>query len=238
MRVRSSLGLVLAFLLAGCASPQATATSAPTIAIAATPAAASAPATSAAPASPSPSSGSVGAFSVCPTAAEGPLCPLPPGDYTVAVHDQFSFSISEAGWQEERQLAGEFATHVVLSRIDDPSQRMTFLSGQTGVASPAVVSAAAFAVAGFKAGQPTDVTVSETPAQYIDLEPSGATAPATVTVDSQSVTIAPDRRYRFTVAKIPMDQEAATVIVVAEAPVDKFSTFVTMSDKVVQSIKF
>jgi hypothetical protein len=224
--------LFMGLLVAACGSPTGTVSSEPTV-VASSAEASRAPAESA-----SAPTASAGAFTVCPSAAEGPTCPLPPGDYTAPVHDAFSFKIDEAGWQEERQVAGEFETRIVLSRTDEPGQRLTFLSGLTGAASPAIVNAAAFAVAGFKAGQPTDVTISGTPAQYIDLEPVGAQAAATVTIDDQTVTLEPDRRYRFTLAKIPMDQEAATVIIVTEAPTDTFATFVQTADKVVQSVRF
>jgi hypothetical protein len=96
---------------------------------------------------------------------------------------------------------------------------------------------AAFVVAGFNAGQPTDVTISGTPAQYIELEPAGAQEASSVTIDGQTIALEPDRRYRFTLAKIPMDQEAATVIIVTEAPVEMFPTFVTVADRLFQTVK-
>jgi hypothetical protein len=160
------------------------------------------------------------------------------GKYTAAVHDAFSFSIPEAGWQEERAVAGEFDTRLVLSRIDDPRQRVTFLSGQTGPASPATVNPADFAIAGFKAGQPTDVKIAGTAAQFIDLEPAGAEADSSATIENRSIRIEPDRRYRFTVAKIPMLEEAATVIMVTEAPVDTFETFLKAADGLLQTVSF
>lgn len=219
-----------ALLLAGCAgSPQAISSPAPTP-------------SAAAPSAPTPSasapSGSAGAFTVCPTPAEGPACVLPPNPYTAAVHDQFSFSIADVGWQEERAVAGEFETRIVVSRVDDPRQRVTFLSGQTGPATAAILDPAAFDIPGFKAGQPTDVTISGTAARYIDIEPAGAQAASSVTIENQTIPIEPDRRYRFTVARIPMNEEAATVIMVTEAPLDTFATFVTMADRVLQTVGF
>lgn len=229
--------VLVALGLAACASPAASTLS--TAAVPSTPSEtqSSAP-TSVASAPSSAPSASAGVFTVCPTAAEGPTCPLPPGDYTAAVHDAFSFKIEDAGWQEERQVSGEFETRVVLSRTDDPTQRLTFLSGRTGATSPALVDAAAFAVAGFTAGQPTDLTISGTPAQSIELEPAGAAAAANLTLDDQTITLEPDRRYRFTLAKIPMMDEAATVFIVTEAPPEQFTSFVQMADKVLQSVKF
>jgi len=154
------------------------------------------------------------------------------------VHDPFTFSIPDAGWQEERAVAGEFETRVTLSRVDDSAQRVTFLSGETGPTSPAAIEPAAFAIQGFKAGQPTDVKIAGTAAQFIDLEPAGAQAASSVGIENQTIRIEPDRRYRFTVAKIPMMEEAATFIVVTEAPVDRFDTFLTTADQLLGTIGF
>jgi hypothetical protein len=175
---------------------------------------------------------------VCPKAVKGPVCPLPPAKYTAAVHDQFSFSIPAAGWQEERAVAGEFETRVVLSRVDDADQRVTFLSGQTGPASPVAIDSAAFAIPGFTAGQPTPIKIAGTAAQYIDLEPAGAQEASAVTIETQTIRIEPDRRYRFTVSRIPMMEEAATVIMVTEAPVPAFSTFLPVADAVLGTVGF
>jgi hypothetical protein len=246
MSARFAIAAV-ALVVAGCGgSPQAVGsaqTSVPSAA-SAPPSSASAPSASpsiavgSAPAPPATTAPGEGKFTVCPTAATGPLCPLPPGAYTAAVHDVFSFSVPEAGWQEERAVAGEFDTRVVLSRVDAPDQRVSFLSGPTGLASPVAIDPAAFTIPGFKAGQPTDVKIASTSAEFIDLEPAGAQAASSVTIENQSIRIEPDRKYRFTVAKIPMDQEAATVIMVTEAPVDAFATFVVLADRILQTVKF
>ena len=152
----------------------------------------------------------------------------------MAVHDPFSFSIAEAGWQEERATAGEFETRVVLSRVADPQQRLTFLSGSTGPAGPVNLDPAAFDIPGFKVGQPSDVTISEMPGKYIDIEPDGSGVAASVAIDTQTIPVDPGRAYRFTIVRIPMDQEAATVIMVTEAPTDAFATFVELADQVIQ----
>jgi hypothetical protein len=156
----------------------------------------------------------------------------------VAVHDPFTFSIAEAGWQEERAAAGEFETRVVLSRVDDPQQRLTFLSGSTGPAGPVNLDPAAFDIPGLKAGQPTDITISGIPGKYIDLEPDGAGAASSVSIDTQTIPVDPGRAYRFTIVRIPMDQEAATVMMVTEAPADAFATFVALADEVIRSVEF
>jgi hypothetical protein len=156
----------------------------------------------------------------------------------VAVHDPFSFSITEAGWQEERAAAGEFETRVVLSRVDDPQQRLTFLSGSTGPAGPVDLDPAAFAIPGFKSGQPTDITISGAPGKYIDVEPDGTGEASSVAIDTQTIPVDPGRGYRFTIVKIPMDQEAATVLMVTEAPSDAFATFVALADQVIRSVEF
>jgi hypothetical protein len=239
MRTTLMIGC-LAVLLAGCgtaptsAPPAASASSGPS-----TSAVAQSPTPTASPvATPSAASSSGGSFTVCPTPADGPVCPLPPGDYVAAVHDRFGFSISEGGWQEERQQVAEFATRIVLSRVDDPDQRLTFLSGPTGPTSPVDLGASAIAPTGFTAGQPVDLTISGTEAQYVDVVSAGAQAPATLTIDDVSLSLEPDRSYRVTLAKIPMDQESAIVLMVTEAPADKFATFVSMADAVVKSVKF
>jgi len=177
-------------------------------------------------------------FHACSPAPKTATCLLKPDSYTTASHDSFEFSIAEDGWQEERTVAGEFETRVVISRVKDPRQRLSFLSGPTGLTAPVAIDPTHFNIPGFKAGQPTDITISGTAAQYIDLEPAGAKAASSVSIEGQTITVEPDRRYRFTVAKIPMDQEAATVIMVTEAPADMFGTFVTMADKVVLAVKF
>jgi hypothetical protein len=179
-----------------------------------------------------------GKFTVCPAAGSEPTCPLTPGKYTVAVHDQFTFSIPDAGWQEERAVADEFETRVALSRVDDSAQRVTFLSGETGPTSPATIDPAAFAIQGFKAGQPTDIKIAGTAAQFIDLEPAGAQTASSVRIENQTIRIEPDRRYRFTVAKIPMMEEAATFIVVTEAPLDRFDAFLTTADQLLGTLGF
>lgn len=241
MRTTLVIGSLAVGLLAGCGtsrtpvSPAPSASSEPSTSAA--PAASPAPASSAVT-SASPASSAAGAFTVCPTQVDGAACPLPPGDYTAAVHDRFSFSISEDGWQEERQQTAEFATRIVLSRVDDPGLRLTFLSGSTGPTSPVDLGASAIAPAGFTAGQPVDVTISGTQAQYLDFVAAGALAPATLTVDDVSLSVEPGRSYRLTLAKIPMDQEAAAVLMVTQAPTDTFATFLTMADSVVKSVKF
>jgi hypothetical protein len=179
-----------------------------------------------------------GRFSVCTTAGSKPACALAPATYTAAVHDPFHFSIAEAGWQEEAAVAGEDETRVILSRVDDAALRVSFLSGDTTLASPAKVDPAAFAIRGFKAGKPTDVTFAGTAAQSIDLEPDGATKASAIHIESQTIRIEPDRRYRFTIAKIPMDQEAATFIVVTEAPPDRFETFLGTAGQLLETVGF
>jgi hypothetical protein len=239
MRTTLVIGSLAFGLLVGCGT---SATPVPPAASASSePSASAVPATSPASsdvATASPSSSSAGSFTVCPTAVDGPVCPLPPGDYVAAVHDQFSFSISEDGWQEERQPSAEFATRIALSRVDDPDLRLTFLSGSTGPTSPVDLGASAVAPPGFTASQPVDVTISGTAAQYLDLVSAGAQAPATLDIDDASLSIEPDRSYRLTLAKIPMDQEAATVLMVTEAPAEEFATFVPMADAVIKSVEF
>lgn len=240
MRITLVIGWLAVGLLAGCGTSRTPVSPAPSASpepiTSAAPAASPAPASSVASAS--PTSSAAGAFTVCPTQVDGPVCPIPPGDYTAAVHDRFSFSISEDGWQEERQQSAEFATRIVLSRVDDPDLRLTFLSGPTGPTSPVDWGASAIAPAGFTAGQPVDVTISGTRAQYVDFVAAGAKAPATLTVDDVSLSVEPGRSYRLTLAKIPMDQESAIVLMVTEAPTDTFASFLTMADSVVKSVKF
>jgi hypothetical protein len=166
------------------------------------------------------------------------MCPLPPGDYTASVHDSFSFTIDEAGWQEERQQSAEFATRIRLSRVDDPDLRLTFMSGATGPTAPVDLGAIKLAPAGFTVGQPVDVTISGTQAQSVDVLSDNAQAPANLTIDDANLSLEPDRSYRITVAKIPMGQEAATVVTVAEASDQKFAAFMPMADSVVKSVRF
>jgi hypothetical protein len=115
---------------------------------------------------------------------------------------------------------------------------VTFLSGETGPTSPATIDPAAFAIQGFKAGQPTDIKIAGTAAQFIDLEPAGAQTASAVRIENQTIRIEPDRRYRFTVAKIPMMEEAATFIVVTEAPLDRFDAFLTTADQLLGTLGF
>jgi hypothetical protein len=240
MRTALMIGCLAVGLLAGCGTSPTSVPPAASVS--------SEPSTAAVPESPAPASSPVatassasspgGSFTVCPTPVDGPVCPLPPGDYVAAVHDQFGFSISESGWQEERQQSAEFATLIVLSRVDDPDLRLTFLSGPTGPTSPVDLGATTIAPPGFTAGQPVDLTISGTEAQYLDLVSAGAQAPAPLNIGDVSLSVEPDRSYRLTLAKIPMEQESATVVMVTEAPADNFATFVTMADAVVRSVKF
>lgn len=239
------LGLIV-ILIAACSgspapggSPTATALASPTAQPASVPPATASPSPIAAASAPSPPATNppgTGKFTICPAAGSEPTCPLAPGKYTAEVHDAFTFSIPDAGWQEER--TGELETSVALSRIDDSAQRVTFVSGETGPTSPATIDAAAFAIQGFKAGQPTDVKIAGTAAQFIYLEPAGAPAASSVRIENQTIRIEPDRRYRFTVAKIPMMEEAATFIVVTEAPLDRFDAFLTTADQLLGTLGF
>jgi hypothetical protein len=243
MRSRGII-LVLVTLIAGCGSPAASQPAAPTIASVA-PSATSAPSTSApsapqatpvATASASPSGQAT--FRLCPSPSQEATCPLPPGDYVAQVHDSFSVTIADPGWQEEPAVAGEFETRVILSRIDDPSQKVTFLSGPTGPAGPVVLDPTAFQVTGFTAGIPADVKVSGTAARSIELQPSDAAAGASVTIEDQTVTLDPAKRYRITLAKIPMGEEAASFFIVTEAPVASYPPFLPLADRVLAGVKF
>jgi hypothetical protein len=147
-------------------------------------------------------------------------------------------AIADAGWQEERAESGEFATRIVLSRVDDRRQRLTFISGVTGPTSPVVIDPAVLSLPGFKVGQPTAVTVGGTQALSVDFEPGGAQAVGVVAIEGKVLRLEPNRHYRVTVAKIPMDQEAAALFMVAEAPVDLFGSFAILADRVVQSVNF
>jgi hypothetical protein len=180
----------------------------------------------------------VGAFTICPSPPRTATCPLPLASFIAPVHDAFGLSIAEIGWQEERASSADFETRIVLSRADDPRQRLTFLSGETGPATPAILDPAAFSIPGFKAGQPMPTGIAGTDGRYIDLEPAGAKTASSVTIETQTIPVKPDRRYRFTVARIPMGDEAATVIMVTEAPVSAFPRFVAIADRVLQSVKF
>ena len=223
-------------------SPSMVASAAPTPSAISSPTPVTTPALTPAAPAPTPAAATPAAsgatFHVCTPSPKTATCLLKPDSYTTASHDSFRFSIAEDGWQEERTVAGEFETRVVISRVKDPRQRLSFLSGPTGLTAPVAIDPTHFNTPGFKAGQPTDITISGTAAQYIDLEPAGAKAASSVSIEGQTITVEPDRRYRFTVAKIPMDEEAATVIMVTEAPADMFGAFVTMADKVVLAVKF
>lgn len=222
-----------AFLLAGCAGSSQVEPSGPTVSsLTSSAAARTAPPQSA----PGPSS-TAGAFTICPTSPPGQTCPLSPGSFTAPVHDAFSFSIVEGGWQEEQAAPREFETKIVLSRVDDPRQRLTFLSGETGPAARPLIDPAAFDIAGFTVGPPTDVRMSGASGKSVDIEPAGAQASA-VTIEGQTIRLEPDRRYRITLARIPMMEESATVIMITEAPLDSFTTFVTMADRVLQTVGF
>lgn len=192
--------------------------------------------------SPSPSASAatrLPGFTVCPKQVDGPACPLPRGEYTAEVHDGFSFSISEDGWWEERQPSAEFGTTMVLEWYYDVSQRLTFLSGPTRPTSPVDLGASFVAPAGFTASQPVDTMISGTEAQYLDLVPAGGETPASLNIDGAIFPIMfSDKSYRLTLAKIPMGQEAATLVIVTEAIHDKFANFVQTADAVIRSVKF
>ena len=239
--------LVTTLVLAGC-TPAAAPSSAPSLTATSTPipSASATPLPSAEP-SPSPAEipqysaeplATTGKFTICPSAVPGPTCPLKPGPYTAAVHDQFSLAIQDLGWQEERAESGEFSTRIVLSRVEDRRQRLTFISGETGPNTPVVIDVPAANPSGFKIGQPNAVTIGGTQALSIDVDPAGGSKPWIAFIENKTLRLEPNRDYRVTVAKIPMDQEAAALFMVAEAPVDLFATFVTVSDRVLQSVKF
>ena len=183
-------------------------------------------------------SNGTGVFTICPTDASGSTCPLQAGSYEAEVHDRFGLSIPDAGWQEERASADEFETRIVLSRVDDASQRLTFLSGTTGPMTPAAIDPGSFAIPGYKASGPVAITIGGTDAVSLVLRPDGATSGAAVTIEGRSIPIEPDRRYRFTVARIPMGEEAATLIMVTEAPAAAFDAFAPLAEGVLESIRF
>ncbi len=241
MRTTLVIGSLVVGLFAGCSTSQTAVPPAPSAS--STPSTSAAPAESPAPASSavttaSPTSSSGGSFTVCPTDIGGPVCPLPPGDYTAEVHDRFSFSLSDDGWREERQQSTEFATRIVLEWAVDVDLRLTFISGPTGPTSPVDLGASPIAPAGFTAGQPVDVTISGTEAQYLDLVSAGGQTPASLDIDGVSLSLAPDQSYRLTLVKIPMGQESATLVIVTEAPAHKFANLVKVADPVVRSVKF
>jgi hypothetical protein len=228
-------------LTSGCGMTTTSASVAGSVAPSPTEVASTAPSATVTPAvsAPAPTpDASDAAFHVCPATTETPTCPLAVGAYSTATHDLVGFSIAEEGWQEEPTAAGEFETRVVVSRVEDPSQRLTFLSGPTGPATPVALDPSDFDADGFKAGQPVAVAIAGTAAQAIDVAPDGAQAPASVTIEGQYVPLEPDRRYRFTVAKIGMGEEAATVIMVTEAPAGAFDSFSQKADQVLESVTF
>ncbi len=125
----------------------------------------------------------------------------------------------------------------MLSRADAPEQRLTFLSGQTGPADRPLLNTETFVIAGFKVAPPTDVQLSGTSGQSVEIEPTGAEV-GVVNIEGRAIKLEPDRRYRITLTRIPMGGESATVIAVAESPPDRYESFTEMVDKVLLSLDF
>jgi hypothetical protein len=188
------------------------------------------------PSSPSPATSS-SALTVCPTPIDGATCPLPPGEYTARVHDPFTLLIDDDGWQEEPAAAGEFETRVVLSRADAPEQRLTFLSGQTGPAERPLPDMGSIQIPGFAIERPIDVEVSGASGQSVEIEPTG-TEGGVLDIEGQAIELKPDRRYQLTITRVPMGEESATLIAVAESPLDEYEAFVEMAAKLVLSLDF
>ena len=210
------------------APPSVPATGAPATASTAT---ASAAAVSASPAA-------RGEFTLCASPTTADTCPLPPGPYKADIHDAYTLTITDPGWQEERfATPEEDEPTVILSRSDAPDQKLSIDTGQTsGLLDDAGVAALLADVGTLTMGPPRTAQVGAATGLQVDVAPTEA---RDVRVPGAGTyTLTPGHRYRLMALQFPMGQESGIKVIILDAPTATFDTFAPLADKVLQSLKF
>jgi hypothetical protein len=193
------------------------------------------PAPSVAAATPTPGAA---AFTICKTPAATASCPLPPGDYSAAIHDAFTLSIADSGWQEERSaVAIDDEPTVVLTRTDDPTQRLSIDTGPTSVVlDPTAVEGMIGAAAAFQSSAPVPATVGGANGYQVDLAPTKTERIAIG--DIGTFDFEAGHRYRLMVLQLPMGQESAQKVIVIDSPAASFDAFAPLASKVLETVQF
>ena len=159
-------------------------------------------------------------------------CPLGPGMYQAQFHDPFAIAIEDSGWQQE---PGHGADVVVLSRTDDPQQRLTFYPAQTIALADAADLASRIKSPALPLGDVRTTSIGGAPAVQVDVTP---TAVAKVAVmGGPALQLQPGLSDRITVAQEPMSEEGALHVIVAEAPIDR-AEFLALADRILQTLTF
>lgn len=197
-------------------------------------------ATGCAGAPPSPASGaptaeaaSAGARLSLTTCNE--TCPLALGTYNAPVHDPFTITIEDGGWQQE---PADGSDEVLLSRTDNPTERLIFYPGPTGALADVEGLARLFETTPeVELGQPSTVTIGGAPAVEGDATPTGS-QPTSLLLAGNTIEVQPDRAYRFTVAQASMLEEGALHLIVTEAPSEDLAQFLPLADKILETLSF
>lgn len=244
---RVTSAIALAVLVAGCGGSGASPT--PSVPIQSTapspagaPATASAATSAAATAAPSaaalPSTPPETAFTLCPSPGTGPTCPLTPSDYTAAIHDAFTLTIADAGWQEERGPVGtNDEPTVILSRVDDPAQRVVIDTGPTReVLDPTDISSMLAGLASAQASAPVPATVGGANGLQVDLAPTAVLEAPIGEVGTYA--FQPGHRYRVMALQLGMGQESGQKVIIVDAPTGSFDAFLPSATKVLSSLQF
>lgn len=199
------------------------------------PVATTAPASPAAAASVAPATPE--GYLFCPAATTADTCPLPPGEYKADIHDSFTLTIPDAGWQEIRAEGVSFEQALVLSRVDAPDQRLVIQSGPTGLRlDDAAMAAMLDHTTAIQVAAPSAAEIGGAPGFQVDLAP---TERGTVLVGGAGgVDVEANHRYRLAALQQLMDQESALKIILIDAPPAGFDSFAPLADAVLHSLKF
>ena len=251
--MKQSVGaMVFCLLLAACAGSGTTSlpSSVPTQAAPAITPPASVPAT-ASPVAPTASSSGVlaspssGTFALCPSANAGATCPLPPGVYRAAIHDAYTLTIKDTGWQEERSATpAEEEPTVILSRTDAPDHQLSIDTGHTGsLLDDAGMASLVAGTATFQMSAPLAVHVGTADkilgvasGFQVDLAPTEARQ---VTVSGAGTyTFKPGHRYRLMALQLPMLEESGIKVIIVDAPTASFDAFLPLANAILQAVHF
>ena len=184
---------------------------------------------------PLPSSGTL---PLCPSPNAGATCPLSPGRYTVAIHDAYTLTIEDTGWQVEPSATpAEDEPTVILSRTDAPDQRLSIDTGHTsGIRDAAGMASLLAGTATFQMGAPSAAHVGTAAGFQVDLAPTEARQ---VSVSGAGTYVFnPGHRYRLMALQLPMDQESGIKVIIVDAPTATFDAFLPLANAILQSVQF
>ena len=162
-------------------------------------------------------------------------CPLAPGTYGADFHDPITITIEDEGWQLEPADGSDV---VLVTRTEDPSQRVTFYPGPTGALADVEGLARLFQTTPeIDLSEPRTISIGGAPAVEVDATPTGSQA-ASLSLAGNAIEVQPDRAYRFTLAQAPMLEEGALHLIVTEAPTSDLVQFLPLADRILATLRF